>query len=227
MMMRATSILFALALAALSGCGDGRDGLQQAFKPLADRLQGPAEPSRFEATRQQLADAGISQPLVRIVARAPVEQSAGYIFSGTANGVVFYTANDGSSVLLADAGILRGTTGFLADLEAAETRQTALALAAGGGTYTRIFRHRRGEGSLFETLVTCTLTREVGESIVILGRAHETIRHVEACTGDAPDAAGRKVLFRNVYWVEDGLVRASEQWVDFEIGFLRIEQVLP
>ncbi|MEM1233824.1 MAG: YjbF family lipoprotein [Pseudomonadota bacterium] len=217
----------AIALAMLTGCGESQERLRETISPFADRLQGNNEPSRFEATRQQLADAGISQPLLRVVARAPVEQSAGYLAAGTANGVLFYTANDGSSVLLADTGVLRGTVGFLADLEAAETRQTARALAAGEGRYTRVLRHRRGEGSLFETRVACTLTRIGQERIVILGRAHDTTRHVEACASDGLDPAGRQVSFSNMYWIEDGRVRASEQWVDFETGVLRIEQVLP
>ncbi|MEM1372847.1 MAG: YjbF family lipoprotein [Pseudomonadota bacterium] len=226
-MTRFQPIALAIIGALLSGCGESRSSLQDTLSPIADSLRGGDEPSRFEATREQLAAAGITQPLVRVVSRAPVEQSAGYIFSGAANGVVFYTANDGSSVLLAEGGVLRGTVGFLADLDTADTRQTAQALAAGGGRYTRVLRHRRGEGRLFETRVTCTLTREGTERIVVLGRAHVTLRHLEACTSEGLDAAGRQMSFRNVFWMEGGRVRASEQWVDFDTGLLRIEQVLP
>ena len=132
-----------LASALLASCGT-QEGPGTASL-IFDRLQGPPEPSRFAPSRAELTAAGVTQPLLRIVSQVPVTQSAGYILRGQANGAQFYGANDGSE-LLVRGGLIQSTIGFVGDLESTETSVAARAIAAGQGSYTRLLRHRRGEG---------------------------------------------------------------------------------
>jgi len=210
------------SLAALTACGAVGNVGSLTRDVLG--IQGP--PSVFNASRAQLAAAGITEPLIRVVLREPRVQSAGYRRIGASNGVTFYRANDGSEVLLA-GGLLRAATGFQQDLNGADTATIRRALAAGSGGYIRTLRHRSGEGQLFETTVACTLSSAGRETIVILGRSHDTTVFRESCTARSIDPIGRRPAFENTYWLEGGTVRASEQWVSFATGMMRIEQVLP
>ncbi|MEM9349223.1 MAG: YjbF family lipoprotein [Pseudomonadota bacterium] len=218
--------LLAMTPVLLAACSPSNSTPPEALQPVLQRIGLYSPPSRFEPTRAQIAATGLTGPLLRVVVREPIEQSAGYLSQGSANGVDFFTATDGSNVLLAD-GILRGTVRFLGDLETAETAQTAQAIASGGAKYFRVVRHRRGEGKLFETRLNCELVFAGREQIIILERTHLTSRYEEACQAESVDPAGRFVNFTNVYWVENTLVRASEQWVSPSTGQLRLELVLP
>ncbi|MEL6914375.1 MAG: YjbF family lipoprotein [Pseudomonadota bacterium] len=211
---------------AVSGCADGLTDPPEALKPLAERLGLYTEPSRFEASRAEIAATGIDAPLLRVVAREPVAQSAGYLLAQTTGGLDTYTANDGSLLFLR-SGLLQGTIGFRQDLDGASVAPVAAALDGGAARYDRLLRHRAGDGPLYERMVACTLTPEGAEQIVILGRRHATTRHVERCVAPAIDPAGRRLAFENLYWTEAGRLRASEQWVSEGVGRLRIEQVLP
>lgn len=220
------SMALSIMVLSLAACSSGGTAPPEALQPLAQRLGVYAPPSRFEATRAQIAAAGLTGPLLRVVVRKPLEQSAGYVEIGSANGVDFYTANDGSNVLVSN-GLLRGTVSFPGDLDAADTAPIERALAAGGGSYFRVVRHRRGEGDLFESRLACRLVAAGREQIVILERIHAVLRYEEDCETDGFDPAGRRIEFKNLYWLEDGVIRASEQWVSFESEQIRVELVLP
>lgn len=219
-------VAFVVLAVVLASCGSSGTAPPQAIQPLTQRLGLYSPPSRFEATRAQIAATGVTGPLLRVVVREPRMQSAGYIATGTANGVNFFTANDGSNVVLAN-GLLRSTVRFLGDMEGADTAPIARAIAVGGGRYSRVVRHRRGEGNVFETRLTCELARARREQIVILERRHAVQRYEETCRTRGEDPAGRIIGFRNVYWLENGVIRASEQWVSPDTGQIRIELVLP
>ncbi|MCH2076133.1 MAG: YjbF family lipoprotein [Rhodobacteraceae bacterium] len=213
-----------LASVMLASCGTqegpGTAGL------IFERLKGAPEPSRFSPSRAELAAAGVNQPLLRVVTQVPVTQSAGYILRGQANGAQFYGANDGSE-LQVRAGLIQSTVGFVGDLDGTNITAPARAIATGQGRYSRVLRHRRSEGKLFETQINCTVTRVGAEQVVILGRSHNTTRVAESCRAANEDPAGRTLAFENTFWLENGAVRASEQWVSYETGTLRLEQVLP
>lgn len=192
---------------------------------LVRLTQQTAEPSQFTASRADLAAAGVTGPLLKVVRRTPEPASAGYPAVGAANGTVFYRGNDGSEVQLS-AGLLMATVAFGTDLHGADVAPVARALLAGGGTYTRALRHMGAGGHLVKTTFSCTLTPRATETITILGRAHATTRFEESCQA-TPDVVGRVAAFTNRYWLGADGVRAGEHWVSPDVGMLRIEQVLP
>lgn len=208
---------------ALSACGDSalRGGLDQVLAIGAD-----TPPSQFTASRAELAAAGITGPLIKVVRRTPEPASAGYLAAGAANGTVFYQAADGSEVQLS-AGLLMATVSFGGDLHGADVAPVARALIGGGGRYSRTLRHVRVANKVVETAFDCTLVPAAAETITVQGRAHATTRFTETCTAGAADPLGRRPGFTNQYWLDASGVRAGEHWVGPEVGMLRIEQVLP
>ncbi|MEO0664101.1 MAG: YjbF family lipoprotein [Pseudomonadota bacterium] len=185
--------------------------------------------SAFTATRAEIAAAGITVPLLKVVARQPRLESAGYLLAGAPDGIEIYRDLGGGELYL-DQGVLRASVGQRIDLLGAETAHVLAALAAArsGETprYSRLLRHRAIEGPVIRTRVFCEMRRAGAESVTILGLTTPATRFDESCRASEADALGRVIAFENRYWRDaSGAMVASEQWLNGERGALRIEQV--
>lgn len=185
--------------------------------------------SAFTATRAEIAAAGITVPLLKVVARQPRLESAGYLLAGAPDGIEIYRDLGGGELYL-DQGVLRASVGQRIDLLGAETAPVLAALAAArsGETprYSRLLRHRAIEGPVIRTRVFCEMRRAGAENVTILGLTTPATRFDESCRASEADALGRVIAFENRYWRDaSGAMVASEQWLNGERGALRIEQV--
>lgn len=185
--------------------------------------------SQFTATRAEIAAAGITVPLLKVVARQPRLESAGYLLAGAPDGIEIYRDLGGGELYL-DQGVLRASVGQRIDLLGAETAPVLAAFAAArtGETprYSRLLRHRTIEGPMIRTRVFCEMRRAGAESVTILGLTTPATRFDESCRASEADALGRVIAFENRYWRDAaGAMVASEQWLNGERGALRIEQV--
>lgn len=213
--------------AALAGCGTGRGGAVLEAAGLAvETLRAPPQQG-FTATRESLAAAGFTRPLVR--ASIPGAGSAGLLRVAVRNGVGFWGSADGRTLVLLDGGVLRATSGMGDDLDMAETAVLREALAAGApASYDRTFRHLDAEGGERRRVASCRLVPGAAETIEILGRTHATRRATEVCGLRAAETGLAGIEIRNRFWLdrEDGLVWASEQWISARIGTIRLERVI-
>ncbi len=118
-----------------------------------------------------------------------------------------WQATDGAVVRL-DAGILTGTTGLGYDLYSADAAPLKSAMAAGGGSYIRAFRHMDGERRIVLTAADCTLTSIAGGQ-----------EFTELCRDG-------KRSFTNRYGLSPatGKIVASRQWIGWDAGYMGLNQ---
>lgn len=191
--------------------------------------RGRAEPAPFTVTRAQLAAAGVTQPF--LVARLESGVTAGLFPAAANRGHIVWATEDG--ITLTDrGGVLVATRGLGGDLLSAESEPLVLALAAGrGDRYRRVLRRLDGEGLIARQAYDCALSLGPAETVTVLGRAHATRRSTERCQPlNAPDplagAATAALPFTNDYWVGDGTIWVSRQYVGPAVGSLLLERVI-
>jgi hypothetical protein len=228
----------ALALAALLGActaGEGPDDQgPSAARSMGEAVRarlGLAEPDDApRIDRALLARAGITERFLLVT-----------LESGTTAGLTPIAANRGRLVwstednitLTGRGGILSATRGLGGDLLSAETEPLLFALAEGrGARYRRTLRRLDGLDRILVQPYDCVLSTGPRERVVVLGRAHDTLRSTERCRpigDDAPEGTPdllRPEPFTNVYNVGDGTIWTSRQYVGRAVGHLTMERVL-
>lgn len=208
----------------LAGCGVvGGDyaAVLSGLRPGAGG--GPEGDGGFTATRESLAAAGFSDPL--LVGRLESRGVRSGLFLAARNGpVTFWRAADGATVA-ERGGVMSATRGLGPDLWGAETEEVAAAVAADrGAEFARAYRHLDGLDQVAITRFRCRLTRGGAETVDVFGQRYATVRFDEVCR--PVEAGGATVV--NTYWRDaDGpTMRRSRQWIGPDLGYFFLERML-
>lgn len=216
--MRWTPVL-ALAALVLAGCSNGNvripgAGIVSALRGGNTGLEAPPmETPGF--TAQAIAD----NPENFMIADVPnigLNQPARLIEGGDANQT--WAAQGGATFAFHD-GILVATRGLIDDLLTISSEGVPQALAAGGGTVTRVLERLDDLDRLSELTLTCTITRD-GPEVVNLGLREATlVKFTEHCASQA-------LVFENAYWLApDGVITQSRQFVSASVGYARLNRL--
>lgn len=234
-MRRRAAALALAALTALGACSPGGSpvpgpgGLMSMGRDVRERLGLASAPEAPEIDRARLERAGVTERflLVRLESGAvagmtPIAANRGRLVWATEDDVTF----------TARGGIVVATRGLGGDLLSAESEPLLFALAEGRSErYRRVLRRLDGLDQILVQPYDCELTLGPEETVVVLGRAHETRRSTERCRpqGGAPEGTPwylRPEPFVNVYNVGDGTIWYSRQYVGPAVGHLTLERVL-
>ncbi len=194
-----------LALAALSACGGGQQGIPgagQAQQWLAPTLN--AAPGEAEA----LVAAGAPQMIVRMIDRG---DETAVILAGERDGVKRWRGLDNAQIYTRE-GLIIGTRGLGDDLmtaDIADIGATIRAVAADRAPRQAERLHRRldGEEHMVIEAYVCDITFERTEAIDIPGAGHvATLLLREACLSPFRN-------FINFHWIADGGIVRSRQFI--------------
>ncbi|MEM8591935.1 MAG: hypothetical protein AAGF13_05355, partial [Pseudomonadota bacterium] len=145
-LQRALSIVAVAAATGLAGIApagaqqlENRGEVFQAARGIFSGFFNRGEAAGFNATREQLAEAGITGPLMLGVLQGKRgELSAGYLKAGNLRELDVWRALDSATFMTDPSGVLRATVGLGIDLYGAETDQVAAALnGTGPSSYSR------------------------------------------------------------------------------------------
>ncbi len=137
--------------------------------------------------------------------------------SGTNNGVIAWRTFDGISISL-DNGVLVSTRGLGFDLMSADVSGTRAALAGATGEYSLHHSYLDGENQTVFRSFLCTMPPPASETIDVFDRNYATLRFDETC-----NALG--LTIENTFWIGDGVVRRSRQWIGQETGYLTVDRL--
>lgn len=210
----------------LAGCGVGGGGGDYAavLSGLRPGAGGGAEgDGGFTATRDSLAAAGFSDPL--LVGRLESRGVRSGLFLAARNGpVTFWRAADGAT-MAERGGVMSATRGLGPDLWGAETDEVAAAIASDRGAgYMRAYRHLDGLDQVVVTRFRCRMTRSGEETVEVFGQRYATVRFDEVCQPADGDGAS----LENTYWRDAAgpTMRRSRQWIGPDIGYFFLERML-
>ena len=210
----ASAITFAGALA-LQGCGSG--GLSERLIDVAAGAS-PQEQGTVQTRFQALRQAG--QGPARDVRIEGTGVRGGFLREARRGTKETWLGTDGVTLTF-DRGVLAGTAGFGAALQAADVAPTASAVLAGRSTQVeRVHSLLGGDDTTVLRAFVCDIRVAGSETITLDTGATGTRKMTETCNGlDA--------RFVNEYWVDPrrGEIVQSRQWAGEEIGTLRIQNV--
>ena len=234
--MRPRALAAVLALLAAGACSwppGPEDGLPGPREVLSTVRAGVGLPGRAPEgppiTRARLAELGITERFLLV--RLETGATAGLVPAAANRGRLVWTTEDDVS-LTGRGGIVVATRGLGGDLLSAESDALLPALAQGRpAAYRRTLRRLDGLGRILVQPYDCRLTTGPRETVVVLGRAHPTLRSTERCESlaAAPEGTPRSLApepFVNVYNVGDGTIWTSRQYVGPAVGYLELERVL-
>lgn len=213
-------MVFSVCLLGLAACGNRNQGprLGTALLGAAQRVTGlgaSAEPAGPVPTAEQFI-AGFPAAIVILFPRRGNAQAFLGQVRATA-GAVTWLSSDGASVIT-KSGLVSGTRGIGASLMSADVSGVHSALAAGGGKAQRSMWFLDGLDQSVRQDFTCQITPLGAETIHIFQTRHATRKYLETCDG----ARGR---FTNLYWIANGVVWQSSQWLSPDVGNITIARV--
>lgn len=207
--MRRTFSAFLLAILAACSSQDGADlsgsgrGGGKLFSPI-------------EAAARARVVAGAPLILATIIKHDLT--SAFVKIDGTGQLQTWRTVNN-VSLTFSDQ-LLSSTRGVGADLMSANLRASAkLVLQTASGRAVRVHYYSDGQYGVVAHSYVCDITPRGARQIGFDGRQFTTTLMQETCTN--PDST-----FENLYWVQDGQILQSRQWVSDESGSLAIRKVI-
>lgn len=207
------------ALLAVAGCGplnenSAAKGFVNVVKARVAGASGaPAAAPAPVLTRAQ-ADANPGQFL--LVTAYGGASVAALVPAGTNGNRVTWLSADSVAVTL-ENGIIAATRGFPRDLMAAQLNGVRQAIAAGGGTATRIHETLTDTDQISQQVLQCSIAPQGAELVQILGKSTPTRRIDEECRNES-------LVFTNTYWVRaDGAIIKSRQVVAPGTGFVVLE----
>lgn len=206
-----------MAVSACSNADEDRKSMGQLLLGSALSKLRPADPAAQAAplaiTRAQFADVPGSVVLVTL----ETSGDQGAVVQAAQNGdAITYHSADGIALSLR-RGLLMGTRGFGFDLMEADLSGTlAAVLQNGPRRYGKRLSYLDGEDRLRPLDLTCTLIAKGPDSVAILGRSYSTQRYDEMCTGPNFETT-------NLYWVHQGRLIKSRQWVGDNVSPLILE----
>lgn len=176
----------------------------------------PTPDPRSQITRAQL-DA-VTTPL--LLAELPSLGTAAGVIPASANGdVTTWQTGDGVSLSFR-SGVLTATRGLGQDLMSADVANTLAALrGAHQGYYTRFHSGLDGEHQTGFRAFQCRITRRAAERIAIFEHVHAVTRVDETCLSPGLEIS-------NSYWLGDGIMWKSKQWVSPFAGYLLTERLV-
>lgn len=185
---------------------------------LALALTACAAPAPVDV-RGQLTRARITaSPEPLLLAELPTRNlSATMIPYGRNGAIVTWRTGDFVTVAL-DHGILVGTRGLGFDMMQADAAPTRRAIAEGPQEYKRLYRYLDGQNHMITRGFACRMTAQGTASVTIFARSFETRHLTELC-------ANRDQDFMNEYWITDGGMVKSAQWVGPEAGMIALEHL--
>lgn len=176
----------------------------------------PAPDPRSAVSRPQLDAAG--QPALFAELTALGSASLMRVKARSAD-VVTWVTPEGVSLSFRD-GVLIGSRGLGQDLISADVEKTLVALAQGdGGYYPKFHAYLDGENQTQFRTFQCLIADRIPETITIVQRTHATTRVEETCVSPGLDVTNR-------YWLRDGVMWKSQQWVSPFAGYLLTERLV-
>jgi hypothetical protein len=117
-------------------------------------------------------------------------------------------------------GVVSATRGLMTDLLASEVEATADAVhARRASSYARSYRYTGGNRNVETVRYDCTLTNAGAQKVEVLERSHATTQMVEVCSGPGGE-------IRNDYWVGDGIIWKSRQYLEPALGYLNVDRLI-
>lgn len=117
-------------------------------------------------------------------------------------------------------GVVRGTRGFGGDLMSAAIPEEST-LRRSGQVFQRSYFHLDGDDQTVRRTYSCRTHQQESESLVILERRFRAQRVEERCRGENGG-------FSNDYWfLADGRMIQSRQWISPTVGFLKLQRLKP
>lgn len=216
--MKATKLICAACLAALTLTGCSSDPAQQALVKQALRPQDTRAPApAFVA----LANSGAPMLILSIEARD--QAYAQFAQQSTnARGEESWISGDNLSLGLQD-GVIIASRGFGGDMMSADvTRIAPLITGRQGGISEHFLSHLNGNDEVEISAFRCEVTRRGARDVDLGSYVAKTSLMISQCrNGDT--------AFKNLYWVEDssGQVVQSKQWISPYIGMVSIRVIPP
>jgi len=219
--VKATGLVLA-ALLGLAGCGSD-PALKDNPLLLGARVlrEGSGKAARGAAPGPALTRAAIDQvqgPL--LLATLESRGLSGALVPIGQNGADTTWASADEVAVIMRGGVVRGTRGLGEDLMSAAIPDES-ALRRDGGSGQRAYYHLDGDDQTVRRSYSCTSHAQGAASLVIVERPYRATRFEERCRGD--DGG-----FTNEYWfLADGRLIQSRQWISPSVGFLRLQRLKP
>lgn len=175
----------------------------------------PAVAAPPQITREQF----LNVPGAVLLVILETNQTRAAVVQAAQNGTVLtYMSADGISLSLRD-GILIGTRGLGPDLMEADVFGTLAALRRGGAQgYEKRLSYLDDEDRLQPLSLNCTMVFKGIERTMVWDKAYRARRFEEQC-------AGGTVEITNSYWMSQGTVIKSRQWVGENVSPLILEHL--
>lgn len=206
-------MIFGSALLALSACGNA--GTQDSLPVrLYTALTGGAQEAMPVETPGFTAEALAAAPQNFMALNVPsvgINQPARL---HTRNGLRETWQAQGGATVAFDNGIMVATRGMIDDLLTMSSAGVRPAIAAGGGSYTRVIEGLDPQDQLITTSVDCNLVSDGVEAVDLGLRSLNLHKYTETCQNSA-------VSFQNAYWLDgQGQVMQSRQFVSVAVGYI-------
>ncbi|MEO0356704.1 MAG: YjbF family lipoprotein [Pseudomonadota bacterium] len=181
---------------------------------LGSRVSSSATPETKPVSIDRAQFANVNAP-IWVVTLEETGDLATIVQSAQNGPITTFQGADSVSVSFAN-GVVVATRGFGDDLMQSDMRGVVRGLQQGGGRYDKDMSYLDGQNQLETLRFQCTLVSQANEKIEILGKSHQTRRFVETC-----EHTDRQVT--NRYWLENGKVVRSYQWISRNISPLVFE----
>lgn len=186
------------------------------------------------ALREEIGKGAKETAPAPVLTRAMVEQVPGPLLLATLegrglSGALVPIGQNGGDTTWASAdqiavilrgGVVRGTRGLGEDLMSASIPDEST-LRRGEGSSERVYFHLDGDDQTVRRRYVCTIHERGSAFLTILERPYQARRIEERCRGE-------KGEFSNEYWfLSDGRMIQSRQWISPSVGFLKLQRLKP
>ena len=211
--------LAALALTALSACGNGSadeqgggvfGALSQSARQVAPSRGAPDQPAAPPKSPAEAASEALRvnpAPLIQAGFES-LDRTQVMAMTGQ-NGAMRTYMTPSEEALILRGGMLVGTRGLGHDLSVAEPGTEALIRAGASGSGTRVMRYYTGDGLERPLQFACATAPGPNPGVT-----------VESCEGHG-------VRFQNSYIAQGGRIMVSRQWIGPELGYVTIQTLRP
>src|SRR6056297_2060528 len=206
-MMKAALILCS-AVALLTACSSRDDS---ALSDVRGLLQKPPSSERFVALFEE------QSPALEVLFLRTQSVSR-LLLSHENQGVLTWLSIESASLKTRNRFIV-GTRGFAEGLQAARVDAIErLVRAEAAGTANRFHTYLDGNNDISTRSYRCVVTPGEAESLTLMGQTVTARRVLEDCRSLTDE-------FTNIYWVKDGEVLQTAQWIGPIVGALLIRLV--
>lgn len=204
-----------LVCALLAGCGEGGTGQEPTFIGDGLLFNRDAPPKGAEDFQ---ARAAAGAPLM-LVSLEDLDRQAIAVFVSEIDGDSTWRTPDEITFSFRDNMMLR-TRGLNDDLMSADVDESrALVLGLGTGLAVRVHRYLDGQDRTTIDSYVCEIKPRGPREISFDGHKFQTVLMQERCnnTGNS---------FQNLYWVQNGRILQSKQWISAKSGAMSMRVVI-